>query len=148
MGPLYYFQNNKFILSRETNSSDLKVEHNSWKVLTVKERRQTAENCFRLHKLNIRFWTWLGQTRNWTSWIWTGNTLMHWRTFFHVVLASTKKYHLRHIYLVTYYQAVGAQLLAIAIEILFSNWQRFYNNSSENLTVDILRSGYIFIFAW
>ena len=26
-------------------------------------------------------------------------TLVHWRTFLHVALASTKKYHLRHIYL-------------------------------------------------
>lgn len=56
MGPLYYFQNNKFILSRKTNNSDLKAEHNSWKALTVTERRQTDENCIRLlfYKLNNR----------------------------------------------------------------------------------------------
>lgn len=32
-------------------------------------------------------------------------TLVHWRTFLHVALALTKKYHLRHIYLVTDYLA-------------------------------------------
>ena len=45
--------------------------------------------------------------------------LVHWRTFLHVVLASTKKYHLRHIYLVTDYQADDPQLLDRDINFLF-----------------------------
>ena len=66
MGPLYYFQNNEFILSRNTNKSDLTVEHSSGKALGVKRLNNVRlmgtvwEFSRYFRKLNIRFQTWLG----------------------------------------------------------------------------------------
>jgi len=76
---------------------------------------------------------------------------MHRRTFFHVVLASTKKYHLRHIYLVANYQAVSPRLLATerkSLKVSFLTGNVSTNNSFENFMVNILRLAYVFIFAW